>query len=151
MSSTSVFDAVMAYFTGGPRTFEAVLDQQLLRFVSPGRFGPWPTYVRAFEAERQVAVYGVVPFAIGAARRAVAAELVTRINFGLVIGNFELDLSDGELRCKTSLDVEGAELAAPLLGHIVHANLALVDGYLPAFIAVAARNATAAAALALVE
>jgi hypothetical protein len=151
MRSTSIFDAVIAYFTGGPRRFEAVLDQRTLSFVSNGRCGPWTTYVQAFEAEHQVAAYGVVPFAICPAERAIAAELVTRINFGLVIGSFELDFTDGEARCKTSVAFEGAELVAPLIGQIVQANLALMDGYLPAFVAVAARDATAAAALALVE
>ena len=151
MTRPSLFDAVLSYFTGGPRTFEAVLDQRTLSFVSKGRCGPWTTYVQAFEAAHQIAAYGVVPFAIGPAQRGIAAELVTRINFGLVIGNFELDFADGELRCKTSLDVDGAQRVAPLLGQIVHANLALMDGYLPAFVAVAARDATATAALALVE
>lgn len=151
MASSTVFDAVIAYFTGGPRTFEAVPDQRTLSFASKGRCGPWTTYVQAFEAERQVAAYGVVPFSIGPAQRQIAAELVTRINFGLVIGNFELDFADGEARCKTSVAFEGGELAASLIAQLVQANLALMDGYLPAFVAVAARDATASAALALVE
>ena len=151
MVATSIFDAVLTHFTGGPWTFEAVPEQYTLSFVSNGTCGPWTTYVRVFEAERLIAAYGVVPFSIASARRAAAAELVTRINFGLVFGNFELDFADGQLRCKTSLDVEGTELAAPLLAQIIQANLALMGGYLPAFVAVAARDMPATAALALVE
>lgn len=149
--SSSVFDTVLSFFTGGPHTFEAMPEQQLVSFATRGATGPWTTYVQAFEAEQQVAVYGVVPFNVGVAERTSASELITRINFGLVIGNFEMDFADGELRCKTSLDFEGSALVPALLAPIVQANVALMQRYQLAFVALAARGATAEAALALVE
>lgn len=149
--ASPAFDAMLGFFTGGPQTFEAMPEQGLVSFSSKSAAGPWTTFVRAFEEEQQVAVYGVVPFTVGAAERAIAAELLTRINFGLVIGNFEMDFADGEIRCKTSVDFEGNALTPALLSPLIHANVALMQRYIIAFVAIAARGATAEAALALVE
>jgi len=33
-------------------------------------------------------------------------EFLTRANYGLNIGNFEMDFQDGEIRFKTAIDVE---------------------------------------------
>jgi hypothetical protein len=55
-----------------------------------------------------------------AARNAVA-EYITRANYGLIIGNFELDYDDGTIRFKTSLDFDGDELTEALIQNSVHA------------------------------
>ncbi|MDJ1171766.1 hypothetical protein PMG71_20260 [Roseofilum sp. BLCC_M154] len=33
------------------------------------------------------------------------AEFLTKANYGMILGDFELDLTDGELRDKTSIGV----------------------------------------------
>lgn len=147
----SMFDGLVAFFAGAQWKFESSAALQTVSFVFDGKTGPWTTYVKLFEAEHQIAVYGVLPFTVEDDQRLAAAELVTRINHGLVIGNFELDFSDGEVRYKTSLDFEGEALSEKLLIQLVRANLAIVDAYLPAFIALAIRRLAPAAALALVE
>ena len=47
------------------------------------------------------------------ATRPAMAELLTRINYGLIHGNFEMDYDDGEIRMKASLDVRSTPLDAP--------------------------------------
>ena len=42
--------------------------------------------------------------------RVPMAEFLTRANYGLRIGNFEMDFEDGEVRYKSSVDFEGIEL-----------------------------------------
>jgi hypothetical protein len=149
--ANSIYDHLLMFFEGEQWKFQAQAEQRTVSFVFDGKAGPWTTHVKAFEDEEQVAVYGVVPFAIDEERRAAAAELITRINFGLVIGNFELDFADGEIRYKTSLDFEGEQLTDQLLIQLVRANLSCMDAYLPAFVAFAAGAMTPAAALAVVE
>ncbi len=67
----------------------------------------WSLYAVTFEETEQVAIYSAIPINVPEERRLAAAELITRANYGLRLGNFELDFSDGELRFKTSIDVEG--------------------------------------------
>jgi hypothetical protein len=103
-----------------------------------GANGDWTMFVNRRDTEQQVMVHGVFARRVPVRRRKEIAMLLTRANFGLVIGNFELDLDDGELRYKTSIDVEDAELTEALLDHLVLANVATMDRYLPAIEAVIA-------------
>jgi hypothetical protein len=57
------------------------------------------------------------------------AEFITRANRGMRIGNFELDFDDGEVRYKTSLDVEGGELTNKMIDNLLRANLTTIDRY----------------------
>ena len=79
----------------------------------------------------------VCPVNVPPERALAAAELLTRINYDLVIGNFEMDLGDGEIRYKTGLDVTGADLSLPLVQNAVYLNVLMMDTYLPAIMAVA--------------
>lgn len=150
-SPASVYEALVAFLRSQRWVFREERARHLVSFDYANAAGAWSTYAVAFEEARQVAVYGVVPFPAEADRRAAAAELITRINFGLVIGNFELDLSDGEVRFKTSLDFEGSELTEALLRQLLRSNLAVMEHHLPAFVAVVVNKVDVATALAAIE
>jgi hypothetical protein len=67
---------------------------------------------------------------------------LTRANFGLNIGNFEMDFSDGEIRYKTSIDVTHDRLTHGLIDPLVEASLVAMDDYLPGIKSVIAGEAT---------
>jgi hypothetical protein len=56
------------------------------------------------------------------ATRPSVAEFITRANYGVIIGNFELDYQDGTVRFKTSVDFEGLPLAPALIRNVVRAG-----------------------------
>ena len=49
----------------------------------------------------------------------------------MIIGNLELDYSDGEIRYKTSVDIEDVEVVEPLIRHLIYANVLTMDKYFP--------------------
>jgi hypothetical protein len=53
-----------------------------------------------------------------------------------LIGNFELDLVDGEIRFKTSNDVKNDRLSSALFQPLVYTNVVMMDRYLPGIMAV---------------
>lgn len=122
-----------------------------VRLAVQGRSGTWMTAVLVREEEEQVLVYSVPPFKVPAGKRAEVAELVTRANFDLILGNFELEWDEGEVRFKTSLDIEGDELSPALFERLLDPNLDTFDQYLPALLAVLHAGATPAEAIAEVE
>jgi hypothetical protein len=61
---------------------------------------------------------------------------LTRANSGMIIGNFELDFADGEIRYKTSIDVKGDFLSFELIKQLVYANVMMMDEYLPGIMSV---------------
>ena len=73
--------------------------------------------------------YSYLPVNVPVDKMVAAAEFVTRANRGMRIGNFELDYDDGEVRYKTSLDVEGGELSSKMIDNLLRANLSTTNRY----------------------
>jgi hypothetical protein len=111
----------------------------------------WSLFAATFEEDEQVAVYSVLPFNVPEERRVAASEAITRANYGLRLGNFELDFRDGEVRFKTSIDVEGGTLAEGQVRSLLYANVSVTERYLPAISAVVQSRAAPADAIAQVE
>ena len=74
-----------------------------------------------------------MPIRVAEEQRQIVAELLARINYGLNIGNFELDMTDGEIRYKTSIDVEGGELTRRMVETLIAVNISTTDRYFAAF------------------
>jgi hypothetical protein len=123
-----------------------------------GENGAWALVTRIHPERQQLAVYSVWEEHVPEAHRANVAEFLHRANYGLVLGNFEIDLSDGEVRFKVGLDVEGVHLDRPrsspagpaLVKQAFYAAVSLFDKYLPGLRAVAG-GADAHAAVRVIE
>lgn len=61
---------------------------------------------------------------------------ITRINFGLVSGNFELNLNNGSVRFKSSIDFTEAELSETLIRNIIKSARDAVELYADALVEV---------------
>ena len=93
-------------------------------------------YARAINDKEQFVFYTLCPLTASEERKSAIAEFITRVNYGMAIGNFEFDFTDGEIRYKTSLDVEGDRLSYALIKQTVYLNVLTMDRYLPAIAAV---------------
>ena len=72
-----------------------------------------------------------------AARLPAIAEFLTRANYGLPIGNFELDWEDLEINCKSSVQLPATCLNVELLQSYLLAAVETSNHYLPGLRAVA--------------
>lgn len=79
-----------------------------LSVLAGGPNGTWLLVGQAYPELGVAALYAVFPGPVPTPRREAVAVLLTRINHGLVIGTFELDLDDGEVRFRTQMPVSGA-------------------------------------------
>lgn len=140
-------EKVAAFFREQEWAYDEAPEIDLLRVNFTGQNGQWVCLVRCPEEERQVVFYSICPITVPQGKLGPAMEFLTRANFGLPVGNFELDLDDGEVRFKTSVDLEGAELVGPLIHQLVFLNVAAVDRYVPGLLAVLNGEATPAEAL----
>ena len=101
-----------------------------------GQHATWRCRVLVDEQRAQVAFYSLFPAVVPPEAHRAVVDFITRANAGLVIGNFELDVDRGELRYRTSIDVEGDRLTPALLTHVVHANVLTMDRHLPGLVSV---------------
>jgi hypothetical protein len=78
-------------------------------------------------------------------RCAEVSQFLTRANYGLAAGNFELDFEDGEVRYKTVLQIDGDALDPTVLKRSVRSNGLAMETYLPGIGAVITGEPAAAA------
>jgi len=64
-------------------------------------------------------------------RRGEIAELITRANYGLNIGCFELDMSDGEIRFRMSSFLDEVNITDSFIRRIIGVAATIYDHYLP--------------------
>jgi hypothetical protein len=95
--------------------------------------------------------YVVAPVTAPEPSRDAAAEFVTRANYGLRIGNFEMDYRDGELRYKSALDFEDNVLTPSLIRNAIYPAVQTMDRYLPGLMAVIYGGKAPADAIAAIE
>jgi hypothetical protein len=98
--------------------------------------GSWLMYIQVVEEPALLAVYSVLAAAAPPERRTSLAEFVTGANYGLSLGNFEMDLADGEVRAKVALAVGDGPLDDALVARLIRASGRLVEVFLPGIEAV---------------
>jgi len=91
---------------------------------------------------RTLIVYTISPTGAPRQRRAEVAELVTRANWALLHGNFEMDYRDGEVRFKMSMEFDGTPMNFSLMRYLLWTGWGLVNDYQPALEAVIVGEAT---------
>lgn len=116
-----------------------------------GEHGNFLCFARADDARALVSFFAIAPFAVEPRRREETMRLVTRINFGLPVGNFELDLDDGEVRMKTCVAFGKAKADRALIAPIVWAGVAAMDRWLPALVATGQQGLDAAKAMTIAD
>jgi len=136
MPLASLFDILIDFLTEDGWAPEALPDERVVRVQVRGENGEWSAFAHVREEQQQVVVYSALPINAPHPRRAAVMEFVVRANYGLTIGNFDLDADDGELRFRTSLDVQGDRLSPALLRQLLWTNVGTSDKYLPGLRAV---------------
>ncbi|MDX1992491.1 MAG: YbjN domain-containing protein [bacterium] len=131
MREGQIFNAMIAFFEEDDWNFQWLEGMPVLSMGFTGRSGRWICYAQAREEQEQFVFYSVCPVNAPREKLAEIAEFLTRANYGMIIGNFELDYADGEIRYKTSIDVEGAQLLPALVKQMVYSNVMIMDRYLP--------------------
>ena len=126
-------------------------ESTIYRMGFAGRNGQLACYAQIRVALEQFMFYAVAPVKAPEETRQAVAEFVTRANYGMRIGNFELDFNDGEIRYKSSLDFEGETLTPGLIKAAIYPAVQTLDYYLPGLMKVVYGGATPAEAVAELE
>lgn len=122
---------VEAFLEADDWHFKRVEGGTIFRMGFKGKAGSWFCFAQTRERQEQFLFYSVPQAKVPEAVRPAVAEYITRANYGLAIGNFEMDFRDGEVRYKTSIDVEGGKLTHMMIKNLIYANVLTTDKYLP--------------------
>jgi hypothetical protein len=133
--STPVADAVHAFFAAEDWPVAEAGDD-VIETAFEGTSTVWPVRVHVFEDDVRAVIVSAFPAPVPEEHRAAVGEYCNRANFGLAVGNFELDVDGGEVRFRTSVDAEGSTPDAALVRNAVVANVLTMDRYVPGLLAV---------------
>jgi hypothetical protein len=147
----SIYTTVIQFFTEDDWSFTKIQGEPLLQILFQGEITQWTCYAKIKEEQQQFLFYTLCPIIPPANHRPALAEFITRANYGMTIGNFELDYTDGEIRYKTSIDVENDRLTPALIQTLVYTNITMMDQYLPGIQAILDHKMTPAEAIQAIE
>jgi hypothetical protein len=135
-SNKQILEQIIDFFTEDDWPYTKIKGEPVLRMAFQGENGKWTCYAKARVEQEQFVFYSVCPVNAPENKRLAIAEFLTRANSGMIIGNFELDFADGEIRYKTSIDVKGDFLSFELIKQLVYVNVTMMDDYLPGIMSV---------------
>jgi hypothetical protein len=128
--SSRVLGELKRVFVENRWPFAEVRDAPVLVSDLSGVWGTWKFYAQVVNEHDLVLFYSICPLRVPEELRLEAAHFLTRANYGLATGNFELDFEDGEIRYKTVVHVDG-ELSPSAVRRAVRANGIAMETYLP--------------------
>ncbi|AFZ22685.1 hypothetical protein Cylst_0323 [Cylindrospermum stagnale PCC 7417] len=138
IGSSSIFELIINFFKEDNWSFEEIKSESALQMTFQGKSGRWNCYAQSKEAQHQFIFYSVCPIIAPESWRLAVSEFIARANYGLTIGNFEIDFRDGEIRYKTSINLESDRLSFICIKDLVDTNLQMMDKYLPGIMSVIA-------------
>ncbi|MDI6709167.1 MAG: YbjN domain-containing protein [Bacillota bacterium] len=131
-----LLETLLDYFRQEQWVYTQIEDEPILHSMFTGKNGRLPFIAEVKEDLDMVVFYSYCPVKAPENTRDSVAEFLTRANYGLLVGNFEMDYSDGEVRYKTVIARAGDFLSKDLISHLVYTNLATMDRYLPGLMGV---------------
>jgi hypothetical protein len=135
-SRGQIYQEMVNFFQQDEWPFYPLERQPVLQTAFEGRNGKWACLARAREQQQQMVFYSIFPVNVPEHKLMAVAEFLTRANSGMILGNFELDFTEGGISYKTSIDVEGDRLSFALIKTLVYANVTMMDEYWPGIMSV---------------
>ena len=147
----SLWQATLDYFSTAEWSVRAHEAEGVIETAFKGEHGKWTCAARVIAESGHLLFYSLSPMDAAPDMIAPLNELMTRANYGLILGNFEVNLDSGAFRYKTSMQVDSDAPSRSLLESLFVTNVLTMDRYLPAVHRLLYAGASVAEALAQVE
>lgn len=150
-NALNAFQTMMAFLEEDGWYPQRIEDKFVCRMSFNGDHARIVCFAQIRTDLEQFFFYAVAPVKIPETARPAVAEFLTRANYGLRIGNFELDFSDGEVRYKSALDFESETLTPQWIKNAIYPAVNTLDRYMPGLLAVAYGSKSPAEAIQEIE
>ena len=130
-SNQPIFDTIVNFFTQDNWSFTQIKKQSTLRLAFKGENGKCDCYAQVREKEKQFIFYSICPERVPKTKRRTVGEFLLRINYSQILGGFDLDFSNGEIRYKTSSIINPKSLNSDTIKDLVYTNVMMMEQYLP--------------------
>lgn len=130
--SITMFERFKEYLKAVELTYSIVENETVITFSYTSK-GNYQCIIDIDEHDQIILVYTILGSIIALDKRNRISQLLTKINYGLRIGNFEMDYDDGQIRYKTSIDYDGVkEFDDSFIANLILISLTTTDKYFQA-------------------
>ena len=138
MLMNATFDTLRQFFIADEWFFieSGGKDQLILRMSHWGENGRFPCQAEYDNNLGIFSFHSYFPINVPEEKCLKMAQFITMANYGIRIGNFEMDFERGAVRFRTSGDFDGQEINDLLVSSHVYPNVWMMDRYLPGLFAV---------------
>jgi len=147
----SLLDVVLRFFQEDQWIHQKLENKPVIRAGFHGERGTWVCYARVDEKSQCFLFHSLMGMNIPQPYRLNVLEYLSRVNYGLPVGNFDMNLDTGDVRFRTSIETPDGELTVPIVRAMVYTNVHTMDHYFPGVVAVVHGGLSPEAALARVE
>lgn len=124
--------------------FSTEEEHGLIRFSMNTEASPDVRFTARVVNPRTALFTTILPMNIPEKNRAAVSEYLTRVNYTLLLGNFQMDLSDGELSYKTvGVFEEETGLLDSVVTRLTYVGFNMFDKYIPGVFAIVYGGRTA--------
>lgn len=129
LKAGKMHDVVQLFFLENKWKYE-YNDNNIYRIKCRGDNTEWIGLIRVDEENKFCMFYSVLPELVPENMRTEMAEQLIHLNYDLGVGSFEMDMEDGEVRFRTSIDVEGDRLNKALFQQLISINMGTLNKYI---------------------
>ena len=135
-NALAVYETVISALDAREWTYDRDDDELVIRFGVQGEDIPMDFVIRV-DAERQLLkLFSFLPFKVKEDKRVDLSLATNYINYTLINGNFDLDLSDGSLLFRVTTSFHGSLIGEDLIQYLISISLGTVDDYNDKFLAI---------------
>ena len=128
----SVYEAINQFLNDENVRFEHDEELNLIRFFFSAETAGWMVTVHHFEEASQLVVLSHFPSVVEEEFRTVVGEFVLRVNWELVVGGYDFGVDDGNLRFRTSIDIDDLEVTPLFVRNLIYSNISTMDLHIAA-------------------
>lgn len=123
------YDTVVQHLRSKKIRFMASEEKDSVLFSVAGENGHWTVRVQVLEEMERVLITSSPGVNCPESRRTTLCEFLNRLNWGIMQGNFDMDMNDGETRFRTCLDCAGQPLTESQLDLFFCLHFTTLDHY----------------------
>ncbi|MCR5165027.1 MAG: YbjN domain-containing protein [Thermoguttaceae bacterium] len=123
-------EVVKAFFQDAEWNYDE-LNEEIIRSGIKGEESDFDLIFHCEEERQTLVLIGMKTNLIPAAFRSQVAELLTRANYCLNLGSYGMDYSDGELRFRIGVDVEGGKLSNEMVRNMTFITCRMLEQMYP--------------------
>lgn len=128
----TLFELVVETLKTDDWSFSIVEPAETITFGLTLDSGQFRCYFFVDDENDCIQLVSIVPAMAPQEKFAALCEFICRANYALPIGSLEIDLTDGEMRYKTSMSLHDVPANINMIRNLMYPNFTMVDLYFPA-------------------